>query len=76
MAENVRYEPVRGEGEVITGFTFVVVGDNGETQARGERYDSESNARRGAADLTRTLLKAVAEGELDMTVGAAPADDG
>lgn len=69
MAENVRYEEVLAGDEEPTGYwTFAVVGDNGEVQARSERYTSKHNARRGAADLARTLMQAVTQGELDMSV--------
>ena len=48
--------------------TWRAEGENGEGTGRGEKYSSESNARRGAADHFRVLLQAVADGEIDLTL--------
>lgn len=45
----------------------VIKGDNGEIQAKTERYDSESNAKRGVSDLARTVLALVADGSIDLS---------
>ena len=45
---------------------FIVAGENGEVQAKSEGYEGRGNANRGAADLARSVLRAVAEGEIDM----------
>ena len=56
-----------GEAHEDEGFIFTVTADNGERLIPVEVYDSTYNAQRGLADLTRTLLRAVAAGEIDLS---------
>lgn len=64
---SVRVTEIRADDPMkVLGWTWVAEGGNGEVTSRGEKYDSESNAKRGAADNARVILKAVADGEIDL----------
>lgn len=60
---SIEYE-TEDRGEVNHRVRASVRADNGEVQLRTEWYDSKSNADRGLAEIARSVLGLVSEGEI------------